>query len=89
MGCGSQVGKVFEQMAANLADHFPCLTRPQHSLHHVLSQVAAAKVGQVLAQRAASSAIPAVHWDRKAGQRYHGKAAALLQSMQQAGLPLH
>jgi large subunit ribosomal protein L18 len=52
-------------------------------------QEAAAKVGELIAERAASSNVTAVHWARKQGQRYHGKIASLLQSMQAAGLPLH
>lgn len=46
-------------------------------------------MGEAIAERAAGSDIAAVHWARKQGQRYHGKAAALLTSMQAAGLPLH
>lgn len=53
------------------------------------AQAAAIKVGELLAQRARQGAVPAVHWARKQGQRYQGKAAALIQSMQAAGLPLH
>ena len=52
-------------------------------------QEAASKVGELVAERAAGSKVDAVHWARKQGQRYHGKIAALLQSMQAAGLPLH
>ena len=52
-------------------------------------QAAAAEVGELVAERAAGSKVAAVHWARKQGQRYHGKIAALLQSMQAAGLPLH
>lgn len=46
-------------------------------------------MGELVAERAAGSKVDAVHWARKQGQRYHGKIAALLQSMQAAGLPLH
>lgn len=52
-------------------------------------QVAAAKVGELLAVRAAEKDISQVHWIRKRGQRYHGKIASLIESMQAAGLPLH
>lgn len=52
-------------------------------------QVAAAKVGELLAVRAAEKDVSEVHWIRKRGQRYHGKIASLIESMQAAGLPLH
>lgn len=50
---------------------------------------ASKKVGQLLAERARGAGVPAVHWARKHGQRYHGRIKELLQSMTQAGLPLN
>jgi hypothetical protein len=52
-------------------------------------QVAAAKVGELVAKRAAQKQVTQVAWIRKQGQRYHGKIAALIESMQASGLPLH
>ena len=49
---------------------------------------ASAKIGQLLAERARSAGVPAVHWRRKYGQRYHGKVKEILESMAAAGLPL-
>ena len=46
-------------------------------------------MGELLAKRAKELAIPAVHWQRKRGQQYHGKVKAMLESMQKAGLPLY
>jgi large subunit ribosomal protein L18 len=46
-------------------------------------------VGKLLAERAQQAGISAVHWDRKYGQKYHGKVKELLVSMQEAGLPLN
>ena len=52
------------------------------------SQAAAVLVGELLAERAKAASIDSVSWQRKQGQRFHGKAAALLTAMQSAGLPL-
>ena len=49
---------------------------------------ASARIGELLAERAKQAGVPAVHWQRKHGQRYHGKIRELLQSMNAAGLPL-
>jgi len=58
-------------------------------LESTSDKVAAAKVGELLAVRAAEKDVSEVHWIRKRGQRYHGKIASLIESMQAAGLPLH
>ncbi|KAK9827301.1 hypothetical protein WJX81_002492 [Elliptochloris bilobata] len=50
---------------------------------------AAGRVGEVLAQRATAAEIPAVHWIRKRGQRFHGKVKEFITSMRAAGLPLN
>ncbi|CAL8465042.1 g4577 [Coccomyxa elongata] len=50
---------------------------------------AAALVGKLLAERAQEAGVPAVHWERKHGQKYHGKVKELLTNMQEAGLPLN
>ena len=50
---------------------------------------ASAKVGELLAARAKEQRIPAVHWQRKHGQHFHGKVKSLLEAMQSAGLPLY
>ena len=46
-------------------------------------------VGKLLAERAKAAGIEAVHWDRKQGQKFHGKIKELLQTMQAEGLPLN
>ena len=45
-------------------------------------------IGELLAQRAKAAAVESVSWQRKQGQKFHGKAEALLNAMQRAGLPL-
>lgn len=51
-------------------------------------QAAATLIGELLAQRAKAAAIDSVSWQRKQGQRFHGKVEALLTAMQSSGLPL-
>ena len=46
------------------------------------------RVGEVLAQRAAAAGIEGVSWQRKQGQKYHGRIASLIESMKQSGLKL-
>lgn len=46
------------------------------------------RVGEVLAERALGAGVQGVEWKRKIGQRYHGRIAALLTSMQGSGLKL-
>jgi len=46
-------------------------------------------IGKLLAERALAKKVEAVHWERKQGQKYHGKIAAVIESMQAAGLPLN
>ena len=42
----------------------------------------------MLAERAKQAGIDGVHWQRKPGQRYHGRIAALITSMQEVGVKL-
>lgn len=51
-------------------------------------KVAAARVGEAVAERAAASGVSAVHWDRPHGTRFHGKVASLIDAMKAKGLPL-
>ena len=46
------------------------------------------RVGKALAERASKVGIQSVAWERKQGQKFHGKVAALINSMQKAGLKL-
>ena len=46
------------------------------------------RVGELLAQRAAAVDINSVSWNRKQGQKYHGRIASLITSMQESGLKL-
>lgn len=48
----------------------------------------ACRVGQIVAQRALGKGLDGVHWSKKKGQKYHGRIAALLTSMQDEGLKL-
>jgi ribosomal protein L18 len=50
---------------------------------------AAGVIGGILAKRALEKRVEAVHWERKHGQKYHGKIAAVIDSMKAAGLPLN
>ena len=49
---------------------------------------AASAVGAAVAARALAAQIPSVHWEKPKGKRFHGKLAALIHSMREAGLPL-
>ena len=39
---------------------------------------AASVVGKLLAERALAKDVASVHWDRKHGQKYHGKIKAVI-----------
>lgn len=54
----------------------------------MLCSIYVCSVGEALAKRAAEKGIDGVEWKRKRGQRYHGKIAALLTSMNSNGLKL-
>ena len=49
---------------------------------------AAADVGAILASRAMAANVKQMHWDRRRGERYHGKLAALLDAVKQTGIQL-
>lgn len=49
---------------------------------------AAADVGAILASRAIAANVKQMHWDRRQGERYHGKLAALLDAIKQTGIQL-
>ena len=49
---------------------------------------AAADVGTILATRAVAANVTQVHWDRRRGERYHGKLAALLDALKETGVQL-
>lgn len=59
------------------------------SLSKTSNKEAAAVIGKLLAERAMEKEVKAVHWKRKQGQKYHGKIAAVIESMKSAGLPLN
>jgi ribosomal protein L18 len=46
------------------------------------------RVGELLAQRAVAAGIDGVSWQRKQGQKYHGRVASLITQMQDSGLKL-
>lgn len=49
---------------------------------------AAADVGAILASRAIAANVKQMHWDRRRGEKYHGKIAALLDSIKESGVQL-
>ena len=61
----------------------------RESLPGCSDKAAASKIGELLAERAAAAEVPAVHWVRPKGKRFHGKTAALINSMTAAGLKLN
>ena len=60
----------------------------QEGLSSLSDKAGSSRVGDVLAQRALGKGIDGVEWKRKKGQRYHGKIAALLSTMNDSGLKL-
>ena len=46
-------------------------------------------VGELLARKAQEHEIVAVHWERKYGQKFHGRFKALLEAMQKGGVTLY
>ena len=49
---------------------------------------AAAEIGNVLGSRIKAANLSAVHWDRRRGEKYHGKVAALLEAVKGQGVQL-
>ncbi|BBN00991.1 large subunit ribosomal protein L18 [Marchantia polymorpha subsp. ruderalis] len=49
---------------------------------------AAAKIGQILAERLKLKEIPAVAFELERGERYHGKRKALVDSLRESGVKL-
>ena len=49
---------------------------------------AAADIGKILGSRAKAANVEQVHWDRRRGEKYHGKLAALLDALKEAGVQL-
>ena len=49
---------------------------------------AAADVGAILASRAIAANVNQMHWERRRGEKYHGKLAALLEAIKQRGIQL-
>lgn len=60
----------------------------QDGLASLSDKTGSSRVGETLAKRAVEKGIDGVEWKRKRGQRYHGKIAALLTSMNTNGLKL-
>lgn len=46
------------------------------------------RIGEAVAQRARQAGVDAVQWQRKRGQRYHGKVAALIEALKAQGVKL-
>jgi ribosomal protein L18 len=55
---------------------------------HLPSPLFVFRIGQLLAERARAVGIDGVQWRRKTGQKFHGRIASLLTSMQDYGLKL-
>lgn len=49
---------------------------------------AAADIGAILGTRAKAASLEHLHWDRRSGEKYHGKLAALLDAVKNAGVQL-
>lgn len=49
---------------------------------------AAADIGTILGSRIKAANLDAVHWDRRRGEKYHGKIAALLEAVKGEGVQL-
>lgn len=49
---------------------------------------AAAEIGTILASRIKAANLQSVHWDRRRGEKYHGKIAALLDAVKGEGIQL-
>jgi ribosomal protein L18 len=58
------------------------------SLINIALYFVSCRVGELLAERAAAAGIDGVSWQRKHGQKYHGRVASLITSMQDKGLKL-
>lgn len=61
----------------------------RESLPRTSTKEGASVIGRLLAERALAKKVPAVHWPRKRGQKYHGKIAAVIDAMKASGLPLN
>ena len=70
-------------------DEGPAQSSKVLTLAMMYAMQASRVVGKRLAERAKAAGIEAVHWDRKRGQKFHGKIKELLQTMQAEGLPLN
>ena len=49
---------------------------------------AAADIGTILGSRIKAANLNAVHWERRRGEKYHGKIAALLEAVKGEGIQL-
>lgn len=85
--CRAQIVRILD--GTIVADACSWEPKAKEQLQSTSDKVAAAKVGELVARRAAQKQVTQVAWIRKQGQRYHGKIAALIESMQASGLPLH
>ncbi|KAG6542961.1 hypothetical protein Mapa_015653 [Marchantia paleacea] len=57
-------------------------------LPNTVDVAAAAKIGQILAERMKLKEIPAVAFELERGERYHGKWKALVDSLRDSGVKL-
>ena len=49
---------------------------------------AAAEIGTILGSRIKAANLNTVHWERRRGEKYHGKIAALLEAVKGEGIQL-
>ncbi|KAK9787998.1 hypothetical protein WJX73_000835 [Symbiochloris irregularis] len=61
----------------------------RQSLANTADKAASAVIGRILAERAGKASVSQVHWDRRHGEKYHGKIKELLDAVQQGGVKLH
>ncbi|KAL6786108.1 hypothetical protein ACKKBG_A01430 [Auxenochlorella protothecoides x Auxenochlorella symbiontica] len=60
----------------------------QEGLASTSDKGACARVAQTLAERAQAAGIDTVSWQRKPRQRFHGKVAALVTGLKEAGIKM-
>ena len=56
------------------------------ALTNLSDKHASAQIGRTIAERAKAAQIPAVHYGKPRGKRFHGKLKALIDNMREAGM---
>ena len=61
----------------------------REALTNLADKHAASVIGRTIAARAMAADIPAVHFVKPKGKRFHGKLKVLIDTMREAGMPLN